>query len=270
MQASQISLIISTYDRPTALQKVLEGVRRQMAPPGEVIIADDGSGAQTRDLIAWAQKDFPAPLRHFRHEHDGFRKTIILNQCVAAARGSYLVMLDGDCVPHGKFIADHADLAEQGYWVQGRRCFVRQRHFTDFSIEKTPVMQWMWDGRITGWTKGLRLPFPIVKRNTRHRGIIGCNMGFWRDDILAVNGYDEEYVGWGIGEDSDIGARLYHLGRQRKFVYGRAIIYHLNHPPADRKHVQLSKQRLAETIESKKVRCQRGIDQYLADSLKPT
>jgi GT2 family glycosyltransferase len=112
----------------------------------------------------------------------------------------------------------------------------------------------------------MRLPLPFIRRNTGQRGIIGCNMGIWRDDLLAVNGFDEEYAGWGIGEDSDVGTRLYHLGRPRKFVHGRAVVYHLNHPTLGRAHVSASQQRLAETIRSKKIRCERGVEQYLADA----
>ena len=110
----------------------------------------------------------------------------------------------------------------------------------------------MLTGKITGAAKGIRWPIPIIRRDTRQRGIIGCNMAFWRDDIVAVNGFDEDYTGWGTGEDSDIGTRLYHLGRHRKFVYGRAITFHLNHPTAPRDHHAASLARLAETIAAKK------------------
>jgi glycosyltransferase involved in cell wall biosynthesis len=265
MRPNAISLIISTYERPDALQQVLAGVRLQLAPPGEVLIADDGSGPITRQLIERWQSVLPVPLRHFHQADEGFRKTAILNRCLAAAQGSYLVFLDGDCVPHAKFIADHAKLAEEGFWVQGRRCFVRQSEAAQFDVNSTPILRWMARGVITGWPKGIRLPVPIVRRNRLHRGIIGCNMGFWRQDLLALNGFDEDYTGWG-GEDSDLGARLYHLGRPRKFVYGHAIVFHLNHPAADRGDVEASRQRLQETIHSGKIRCQRGVNQYSADS----
>ena len=102
-----------------------------------------------------------------------------------------------------------------------------------------------------------------MQRDTAQRGIIGCNLAVWRDDLLAINGFDEEYSGWGIGEDSDMGTRLYHLGRLRKFVYAHAIVFHLNHPMSPRDHVAGSLARLAETIRSGKVRCARGLDQYL-------
>ena len=263
MRPPEISLIIPTYERPGALDQVLRGVRRQSEMPGEILLADDGSGSATRKLAELWRAKLSAPLRHIWQEHLGFRKTIILNKCIAAASGRYIVFLDGDCVPHDRFVADHATLAEKNYWVQGRRCFVREQFAPDFSPGATPVLPWMLAGRITGWSKGIRLPLPLVRRNTGQRGIIGCNMGFWRDDLLAVNGFDEEFIGWG-GEDSDIGTRLYHLGRPRKFVYGHAVVYHLDHPPLKHGPSEAWRLRLAETIQSRKIRCERGVNQYLA------
>ena len=95
------------------------------------------------------------------------------------------------------------------------------------------------------------------------RGIIGCNMAMWKKDLLEISGWDEEYEGWGLGEDSDICSRLYHLGRPRKFVYGRAILYHLHHPILSRDHVPKGQSRLEETLRTKKVRCIKGVNQYL-------
>lgn len=261
MPAPKISLIVSTYNSPLALEKVFAGLARQSCPPHETLIADDGSGQSTRELIErWQTK---LGLRHVWHEDAGFRKTIILNQTLAAATGNYVVLLDGDCVPHEHFIRDHAALAEKNFWVQGRRCFVREPFVRDFSPGATSVFGWWLRGRITGAAKAVRLPFPIVQRNQKQRGIIGCNMAFWRDDLLAVNGFDEDYTGWGIGEDSDLGSRLYQLGRPRKFVHNHAIIYHLDHPSLPKAHVPDSLKRLSETIDSKKIRCARGVDQYL-------
>ena len=188
---------------------------------------------------------------------------MILNQALAAATGDYIVLLEGDCVPHADFIRDHVTLAEKNFWVQGRRCFVREKFVPEFSPGKTPNGLWCLRGRITGLGKAFRLRFAVVRRIRLNSGIIGCNMAFWRDDLVAVNGFDEEYTGWGIGEDSDLGARLYHLGLQRKFVYGWAVIYHLNHPQQPKAHVPASLENLAETIASGKTRCQRGLQQYL-------
>ncbi len=262
MRAAQISLIIPTYERPGALDQVLRGMHAQTEMPGEILVADDGSGPATRDVIQKWQPQLPAPMRHVWQEDNGFHKTIIMNKALAAATGEYVVMLDGDCVPHRRFVGDHARLAEKNYWVQGRRCFVRDAFAAEFSTA-TPVFRWILRGRITGWGKAIRFPVPIVRRNTGQRGIIGCNMGYWREDLLAINGFDEEYTGWG-GEDSDLGTRLYNLGRPRKFVYGHAVVFHLDHPPLDRSHFEAGRRRVAEAIRSKKVRCERGLQQYLA------
>jgi len=266
MRALAISLIISTYERPGPLDQVLQGVQGQSEMPLEILIADDGSGPATRELISQWQKRLATPMRHIWQPDLGFRKTLILNQSVATAKGDYIVLLDGDCVPHARFIADHTALAEKNFWVQGRRCFVEEKFAPEFSAATTPVWRWMLAGRITGLPKAVRLPWPVVRRNTEQRGIIGCNMGFWREDLLAINGFDEEYTGWGIGEDSDLGTRLYHLGRPRKFVYGRAIVYHLNHSMLGRSHLEASRNRLAETIRSGKIRCERGLEPYLSDA----
>jgi glycosyltransferase involved in cell wall biosynthesis len=245
------------------LTKVLGSLRRQTHQPEEILISDDGSGDATRELVEKFAATLPAPVKHIWHPHDGFRKTVILNKTVVAAKGDYLIFTDADCVPHPKFIADHAALAEKGFWVQGRRCFVREEFVPEFEAEKIPAFGWMLAGKITGAAKGVRWPIPIIRRDTKQRGIIGCNMAFWREDLFAVNGFDEAYIGWGTGEDSDVATRIYHLGHRRKFVYGRAITFHLNHPPAPRDHHAASLARLAETIASRKIRCEHGLDRYL-------
>lgn len=259
----KLSLLLTTYNQPLPLSKVLAGLHRQTRWPEEILIADDGSGAATRELIdAWRPKAACA-VEHVWHPDEGFRKTVILNKAVTAAKGDYLVLLDGDCVPHHRFVEDHLALAQSGFWVQGRRCFVKETFVNAFEIGRTPLLWWMVCGRLTGVMKGFRFPWPVVRRDTAQRGILGCNMAFWRADVLAVNGFDEEYAGWGIGEDSDIGTRLYHLGRQRKMVYGRALVYHLNHPMLPREHFPNSRARLEQVLQSGKVRCERGLDQYL-------
>lgn len=262
----RVSLIISTYNRLETLVQVLEGVARQSVAPHEVLIADDGSLPPTRAKVeSWARQQ-PFPVRHVWHPDDGFRKTIILNQAVAEATGDYLVFTDGDCVPHRRFIEDHGALAEAGFWVQARRCFVREKWVSTFPAARPPILRWMLMGRITGIAKGIRLPWPLVRRDTAQRGIIGCNLATWRADVEAVNGFDEEYSGWGIGEDSDLGTRLYHLGRRRKLVHAQAIVFHLDHPPAPRGHVTESLARLNETIRSGRIRCGRGLNLHQAQS----
>jgi glycosyltransferase involved in cell wall biosynthesis len=263
MSFPSISLIVNTYENPMALEKALGGLRGQSLKPMEVLIADDGSTPSTRDLIIRWQKDSDIPLHHCWQQNQGFRRAMILNQALARARGEYIVFLDGDCVPQAHFIADHARLAEGGFWVQGRRAFIKESFVPRFEPRRPAIWRLALAGGISGFPKGLRLPFGIVRRDRSQNGILGCNLGFWRKDLIAVNGYDEDFTGWGR-EDSDLANRVYHLGRFRKLVYGRAIIYHLNHPLVARTHLQDNQSRLDETIRTRKIRCIKGVDQYLA------
>ena len=261
----KLSLIISAYNQRDALDKIFRALLLQSVSPDQILVADDGSTDGTRELIGSWKSKMRTPVEHLWQADRGFLKTTILNRSVAAATGDYIVFLDGDCVPHRKFIADHRALAERSCWVQGRRCFVRQPFVAEFDPVSTPTLQWALCGRIARPTKSIRLPIPIIRRDRGQRGILGCNMAYWREDILAVNGFDESYQGRGMGADSDLGSRVYNLGRWRKFVYGHALVFHLDHPIAPRPHFESNKVRLEEVLRSGRVRCDKGLDQYLQE-----
>ena len=258
----KISIIVSTYEYPLALRKALESLSAQTVLPDEVLVADDGSGRETEDIIKSFQKH--VTLHHVRHDHQGFRKAAILNKAIARATGDYVVFLDGDSVPAREFITDHTALAERGCWVQGRRAFVDESSTANFQPACGMVWSLALRGKLTGLLKAVRLPFPLVRRGREQRGILGCNLGIWREDLVAINGYDETFTGWGR-EDADLGNRLYHLGRNRKFVYGRAIIYHLNHPVLPRDRLKTNQSLLEETLREKRIRARKGLDQYVDD-----
>jgi glycosyltransferase involved in cell wall biosynthesis len=258
----KLSLIISAYNQREALEKIFRALSLQTDAPDEILLADDGSSDGTEELVEHWNTKLPVLVNHLWHPDRGFLKTTILNRAVAEATGEYLVFLDGDCVPHARFIADHRVLAEPGCWVQGRRCFVREPFVREFIPGAISVWQWALRGRIARPAKSVRLPFPIIRRDRGQRGILGCNMAYWREDVVVVNGFDESYQGRGMGADSDLGSRVYNLGRRRKFVYGRALVYHLDHPIAPRPHFDANRARLDDVVRSKKVRCETGLAEH--------
>lgn len=262
MKKPTITLVVSTYENSRALEKVLTALSRQHVRADEILIADDGSGESTRAVIGKGVQEFGLPIRHYWQEHGGFRKSIVLNRAIAESKGDYLVFLDGDCVPEQEFVADHTALAERGCWVQGRRAFVKESSVEKFIPTQGCVWKLALTGQLTGLPKALRFPFPIIQRDRQQRGILGCNLGVWRDDLFEVNGFDESFVGWGR-EDADLANRLYHLGRSRKFVYGRAILYHLNHPVASRSRLDENQSLLDQTVAERRIRARKGLDQYL-------
>jgi glycosyltransferase involved in cell wall biosynthesis len=259
-----VTLVVNTFNAPDALEKVLAGVNRQSVGPMEVLIADDGSGPATGELLDDWKSRLNFPLTHVWQPHEGFRRTHVLNQAILQAKGDYLVFLDGDCVPHAEFVADHVALAEPGHWVQARRCFVKERYVAQFDLERISVAGWVLRRRIEQGLKAFRTPWQRMRLDKSLRGVIGCNLGIWREDVMAVNGYDESFTGWGR-EDSDLAARLFHLGRVRKFVRGRAVVFHLNHPVASRAQLESNQARLDETLATKRVRAVRGLQERTVD-----
>jgi glycosyltransferase involved in cell wall biosynthesis len=257
-----ISLVINTYNNPMALDAVLRRIESGKDLPEQVLIADDGSGEETRQLVEQWKAKSSLGIEHCRHEDAGFRRSRILNLSLTRATGEYIVFLDGDCLPMPCFIKDHRALAEKGFFVQGRRAFIVQDAVKGVLERGDRLFPLFLKGKITGVAKAVRYLFPVIKRNQDLRGALGCNLAIWRDDLVAVNGYDQRYEGWGI-EDSDLCVRLYNLGLQRKFVYGRAIMFHLDHPQWSKDHLPERMVRLQEAVDSKRVRCENGLDQSL-------
>ncbi len=258
------SLIISTYNWPEALNLCLLSVFQQSRLPDEIIIADDGSRHQTRELIKNFQSISPVPITHVWHPDEGFQLSAIRNKGILVATGDYIIQIDGDLILHPDFIKDHLELATKGKFVSGSRLLLPKDFSAGLLQEKKLPSNYtllrMGDNRLNG----IRIPFltkylsGIYKKNKPYY-VKGCNMAFWRDDLLAVNGYNEGISGWGK-EDSEIAVRLINYGINRLFLKFGGICYHLFHPEASRDRENLNDQILIETLDNKKIRCEKGLD----------
>ena len=223
--------------------------------PNQIIISDDGSEADTFAVIKYWSSQLN--INHVWHENNGFRKCKILNKSIHETSNSYIIFLDGDCLPHKHFVQDHIKLAEQGYFVQGRRCFVPEKEVDSLINGEKTLKSLFIRFKISGYTKGIRLPFPLVIINQKQRGLIGCNWSVWLEDLHRINGFDEDFEGWGL-EDSEICTRLYNINIKRKFVYGHAVVHHLNHPILKR-DLKKAREILKDTINTRKTRCLNGL-----------
>jgi glycosyltransferase involved in cell wall biosynthesis len=262
--ATKLGLIINTHNQPEYLGRVLRAVEQQASRPDEVLLADDGSEAETGQLFAaWAAKQ-PFRCEHLWQKNEGFRRSRILNQAIARAQAEYLVFLDGDTVPHPQFIADHRALGQRGWFLQGHRALIEERAasffgLNDFATDRRRALtQW----QISGLKNAFRWPWPLRHPRSDLGGIRGCNLGIWRDDLVRCNGYNESFVGWGR-EDSELAVRLLNSGIQRLDVRGRALCYHLWHPPAGRAGLPANDDLLEKAKREKAVRCTLGLDQHL-------
>ncbi len=264
-----ITLVITTYNWKEALELVLLSIFGQTVFPDEIVIADDGSHTDTKELIDRMRKDSPVPLVHIWQEDKGFRLSKIRNKAIAAATSEYIIQIDGDCVLEKHFIQDHLEMAQPGTYVCGSRACCSEEfskkwlntkrfYYREFRSVKGSSLNRF---RVGFLRKHVMKKFPIT--------IKGCNMAFWRSDILAVNGYDESYEGWGY-EDHDLALRLDNLGIRRRTLKMGAVMYHLFHREKDSDllsdEYRHRMRKLAFLREHKEVvRAEDGLDKYLRE-----
>ena len=256
-----ISVLLATYNWPQALKLCLESLATQTDKNFEIIIADDGSTESTKQIIDSFQGSHPALIKHLWQEDQGFRKTKILNQAIAAAHGDYLVFLDGDCIVQPDFIARHRELAQKGYLVTGSRILLNQ----SLTQELLSWSHWNFQKFCTGLL-GKRLSSDINKywplkiklgngswrdyKKFVWRRIKGCNMACWKADAEAINGFDETMTGWGH-EDADFIFRLQHHGIRRKSGSWSTEVLHLFHKINDQSNAAENARRVREKILAK-------------------
>lgn len=268
----RIATVVATYNWPGALDRVLASLASQTYRNVEVIVADDGSGSETADLVNRWSGRAPFPVRHVWQEDEGFRAAAIRNRAVAASEAGYILFLDGDCVVRPDFLARHAALADPGRFVAGNRVLLSREFSERIISQRIDVSAWTdrrWvserlSGGLTRWLPLLRLP-PGAWRDRAPRAWEGaktCNLGIWRSDFLAVNGLDERYTGWGY-EDSDLVIRLIRHGVSRRDGRLGTTVLHLWHQERERVGTEQNLARLAAIQENPEVRAELGVDRYL-------
>jgi glycosyltransferase involved in cell wall biosynthesis len=266
MNPERLSLIIATYNWPAALAVVLASVQRQTARPGQVVIADDGSRPDTAAMVESWRARLDCELAHVWQEDSGYRLARSRNLAIAAASGDYVVSIDGDMVLHPRFIADHADCARPDCFIQGSR--VR------LPPEVTQRMLQSCDPAVSAFIPGLDrrtyamrstlLSALTSRARTSITAIQGCNQSYWKQHLIQANGFDERFTTWGY-EDSELAARLMHLGIKRNYVRHRAIAFHLHH--ASRLDLTTNPNRalLQETLAQRRTRAERGLADHMSE-----
>jgi glycosyltransferase involved in cell wall biosynthesis len=252
----------------------LEALLSQHRLPGEVLVADDGSGDETAAVVARLAADSPVPLVHVWQEDLGFRAAAARNRAAASASGDYLVFVDGDSIPCPMFVERHRRLAESGYFVVGNRVLLNPALTLEVEDGREHPCAWTpfdWMAcRLRGRCNRLLPLFYLGdgawrKRRPREwRGARTCNLGLWRSDFLAVNGFDERYHGWGH-EDADLVARLIASGVLRKDGHWAVPVLHLWHPENDRTNESENMKRLEAVLANAadNTRAQLGVSRYL-------
>jgi len=264
----RVSIVISTYNWPQALELALEALARQTVLPHEVIVADDGSREDTRAMLERLARDYPVPLRHSWIEDKGFRLALARNRAIAATTGDYVLILDGDMLPHPKFVEDQIRAAERGSFVQGMRVLTDETG-RDRLLSREVKQLGFFDRGLTRRRHTLRIPALAalslrVTRNQKTSSIKGCSQAWWRDDLVALNGFDERFEGWGR-EDKDLAVRAFHHGLMRRMLRFGGLATHLYHRERHEDGASPNDPLLADTKATRRVRSPLGLDRHLQE-----
>lgn len=262
----ETSLCISTYNHPHALELCLKSVLAQTFFPDEIIIGDDGSAEETKVLIDSLKQHFSIPLIHVWHPDEGFRLAAIRNKSFAAASGDYIIQFDGDVVLHKRFVEDHVKFAKPNAFVAGTRSLLveaaTQQLLQHKDLNELPNLSLEKRYNAIRSLPLARAIYHLQQGLKQTRYVLGANMAFWKIDLQKVNGYNEDYKGWGK-EDNDLSIRLCNAGVRLHFLRFAAIIYHLHHKEAPRDAITANELLLMQVVKEHQTFVENGMSKYL-------
>lgn len=264
----KISVIVSTYNNPAYLNLVLHSLISQTDTNYEVVVADDGSSEETRQLVHSIANKSAVPVIHAWQEDLGFRLAASRNNGFRHATGDYFVFIDGDCIVRENFVARHRLLSEKGYFVTGNRILLSE-NFSKAIVERKDFLPHSIFDALNALRKKkinrilplLYLPEGVInrKKNDRWQKLRGCNFAVWKEDLLRTNGFNEDFVGWGF-EDSEFAVRILNAGIHRKSGNFATGVFHLYHKELKVPQEGPNWERLQFAIKEHLTRCPNGIE----------
>jgi glycosyltransferase involved in cell wall biosynthesis len=259
----RVSLIITTYNSPAALLLVLNSVEMQSTLPFDVIVADDGSNMDTKGLIKNFQLTTCLKIIHSWQKDTGFRVAKSRNKAIAKSDGDYLILIDGDMILHPEFIRDHIKNSEIGYFIQGTRVLLTEDATKD-TFKRMSIIFSFFSHGIKNRKNAFHSDFLsklFLKKKKYLSGIKSCNMSFFKEDCVNINGFNNDFEGWGR-EDSEFAVRLLNSGIIRKNLRFNAIQFHLWHTENTKVSLRQNDVILNSSINNNSKWCNNGIDKY--------
>jgi len=260
-----VTLIISTYNSSEVLNVIIDAVSKQLKIPNEIIIAEDGNDIKTLNIIDSWKKKISSKLIHIQQEDIGFRKALILNKAILLSTSDYIIQIDGDCIPDKYFVSDHLLNAQKELYLYGTRVHIKKNYVSElirsYNKKDKRLILSFFSPQIKKRFRKIRIPylrFFYKEKNEISHKFRGCNTSFWRKDFVAVNGYDNEFKGWGR-EDSDLMIRLHNSGIKGKRLKFIAIVYHLDHYEEDRSKFHKNDLIQKASILNKKIKATNGL-----------
>lgn len=259
------TLLVTTYNWPEALNCTLKSIENQSVMPDEIIIADDGSTQETADLVKLWQQKIKTPIIHSWQEDDGFRAAASRNKAITKASGEYIIMIDGDLILHPNFIKDHIKHSKPNQFTIGTRVLLTENYskklikngLCTFDLKPKSIISNAKNKINNSFLSNL-----ISYKTTSYKQVRSCNMACFKDDLVKVNGFNEDFIGWGR-EDTELVVRLLNAKIIRKNIKFNANVLHIYHKENSKKMLPTNDLILEKVINQKMKRCQNGLDKYL-------
>ncbi len=261
--AIDTSVILSTYNATEWLEKVLWSYTIQSYRNFEIVIADDGSGEPTKNLIEDFKKHTEIPIQHIWHPDRGFQKSEILNKAILACKSEYVIMSDGDCIAREDFVEMHVKYREYGYFLSGGYYKLPMKLSKEISKEDILTgrcfdLNWLKNNGLKSSFKNNKISAKGIRKHLLNlltptsATWNGHNASGWKKDIIKVNGFDER-MQYG-GQDRELGERLMNLGIKGKQIRYTAICLHLDHKRGYKNEASINKNKaIRKTTRDKKL-----------------
>lgn len=226
-----VSVLLSIYDQPNAFTFALLGYQRQTWPDFELVICDDGSDAETKAIVERFRKESPFPVKHVWQENKGYRRSKIVNTGFRESEGGIVLLSDGDCIPHRDFVKMHATHGGAGRFCVGG--YVRLSAETCQAMTEATVRAGEYEATFSKadqwrfFMTHIKGKVGVLFGNIKKPKVYGCNISCGRDVFTGVNGYDENFDGFGK-EDSDLRNRFRRYGATPVSLWGKAWVYHVD------------------------------------------
>lgn len=263
----KIEVIMSAYNNVVDLNIVLDAYLMQKYNSYSLCVADDGSDSSVGKLVE-TFKNKGMNIRHVWHKDRGYRRAKILNKAIQSSEAGYIIFTDSDCIPAPDFIADHKEAASKIHYTTGVRVYLKEDISNQLRLGILPTPKlfstfWLLlksiQGKVSKSEQAIRYPkwlLSFIIKVKKQMSSFGSNIAMSRESLLKINGFDEDYEGWGC-EDKDLLWRLEETGLTQQGEFGKCRQYHLHHK-------KTTENPMAKTLYSQKqktghIECSNGI-----------